>query len=55
LGSVWLEMCGLVVANTIRHERGALGGLVGANTFGETLVGTLQARRKPLKNFVVAS
>jgi hypothetical protein len=35
---------GLVVANTHKAEEGALGGLVVANTFNETSVGTLQAR-----------
>jgi hypothetical protein len=35
---------GLVVANTHKAQEGALGGLVVANTFGETSVGTLQAR-----------
>jgi hypothetical protein len=39
-----MGMCGLVVANTIRCKRGALRGLVGVNTFGETFAGTLQAR-----------
>jgi hypothetical protein len=42
--SVWLEMCGLVVANTHKAQEGALGGLVVANTSGETSMGTLQAR-----------
>jgi hypothetical protein len=36
---------GLVVANTHMTQEGALGGLVVANTSGETSVGTLQARR----------
>jgi hypothetical protein len=35
---------GLVVANTHKSQEGALGRLVVANTSGETLVGTLQAR-----------
>jgi hypothetical protein len=35
---------GLVVANTHKAKEGALGGLVVANTSGETLVGMLQAR-----------
>jgi hypothetical protein len=35
---------GLVVANTHKAQEGALGGLVVANTSGETSVGTLQAR-----------
>jgi hypothetical protein len=35
---------GLVVANTRKAQEGALGGLVVANTSGETSVGTLQAR-----------
>jgi hypothetical protein len=34
----------LVVANTHKAQEGALGGLVVANTSGETSVGTLQAR-----------
>jgi hypothetical protein len=33
---------GLVVANTHKAQEGALGGLVVANTSGETSVGTLQ-------------
>jgi hypothetical protein len=33
-----------VMANTHKAQEGALGGLVVANTSGETLVGTLQAR-----------
>jgi hypothetical protein len=33
-----------VMANTHKEQVGALGGLVVANTFGETLVGMLQAR-----------
>jgi hypothetical protein len=35
---------GLVVANTHKAQEGALGGLVVANTSGETSVGMLQAR-----------
>jgi hypothetical protein len=35
---------GLVVANTHKAQEGALGGLVVANTYGETSVDTLQAR-----------
>jgi hypothetical protein len=35
---------GLAVANTHKAQEGALAGLVVANTSGETLVGTLQAR-----------
>jgi hypothetical protein len=35
---------GLVVANTRKAQEGALGGLVVANTSGETSVGILQAR-----------
>jgi hypothetical protein len=35
---------GLVVANTHKAQEGALGGLVVANTSGETSVGTLQAK-----------
>jgi hypothetical protein len=35
---------GLVVANTHKAQEGALGGLVLANTSGETSVSTLQAR-----------
>jgi hypothetical protein len=35
---------GLVVANTHKAQEGTLGGLVVANTSGETSVGTLQAR-----------
>jgi hypothetical protein len=35
---------GLVVANTHKAQEGPLGGLVVANTSGETSVGTLQAR-----------
>jgi hypothetical protein len=35
---------GLDVANTHKAQEGALGGLVVANTSGETSVGTLQAR-----------
>jgi hypothetical protein len=35
---------GLVVANTHKAQEGALGGLIVANTSGETAVGTLQAR-----------
>jgi hypothetical protein len=35
---------GLVVANTHKAEEGILGGLVVANTSGETSVGMLQAR-----------
>jgi hypothetical protein len=35
---------GLVVTNTHKAQEGALGGLVIANTFGETSVGILQAR-----------
>jgi hypothetical protein len=35
---------GLVVANTHKAQVEALGGLVVANTSGETSVGTLQAR-----------
>jgi hypothetical protein len=35
---------GLVVANTHKAQEGALGGLVIANTSGETSVGMLQAR-----------
>jgi hypothetical protein len=35
---------GLVVANNHKAQDGALGDLVVANTSGETLVGTLQAR-----------
>jgi hypothetical protein len=34
----------LVIANTHKAQEGALGGLVVANTSGETSVGTLQAR-----------
>jgi hypothetical protein len=34
----------LVVANTHKAQEGALGGLVVANTFDETSVGTLQPR-----------
>jgi predicted ATP-grasp superfamily ATP-dependent carboligase len=37
----WL---GLVVANTHKAQEGALGGLLVANTSGETSVRTLQAR-----------
>jgi hypothetical protein len=40
-----LRCVGLVVANTHKTQEGALGGLVVANTSGETSVGTLQARR----------
>jgi hypothetical protein len=36
---------GLIVANTHKAQEGGLGGLVVANTSGETSVGTLQARR----------
>jgi hypothetical protein len=36
---------GLVVVNTHKAQEGALGGLVVANTSGETSVATLQARR----------
>jgi hypothetical protein len=36
---------GLVVVNTHKAQEGALGGLVAANTSGETSVATLQARR----------
>jgi hypothetical protein len=32
-----------VMANTHKAQEGALGGMVVANTYGETLVGTLQA------------
>jgi hypothetical protein len=35
---------GLIVANTHKAREGGLGGLVVANTSGETSVGTLQAR-----------
>jgi hypothetical protein len=35
---------GLRVANTHKAQEGAIGGLVVANTSGETSVGTLQAR-----------
>jgi hypothetical protein len=35
---------GLVVANTHKAQDGAFGGLVVANTSGESSVGTLQAR-----------
>jgi hypothetical protein len=35
---------GLVVSNTHKAQEGALGGLVIANTSGETSEGTLQAR-----------
>jgi hypothetical protein len=35
---------GLVVANTHKAQQGALGGLVVANTSGETSVGTIQVR-----------
>jgi hypothetical protein len=35
---------GLVVANTHKEQEGVHGGLVVANTSGETSVGTLQAR-----------
>jgi hypothetical protein len=35
---------GLVIANTHKAQEGALGGLVIANTSGETSEGTLQAR-----------
>jgi hypothetical protein len=35
---------GLVVANTHKAQEEAFGGLVVANTSGETSVGTLQAR-----------
>jgi hypothetical protein len=35
---------GLVIDNTHKAQEGALGGLVIANTSGETTVGTLQAR-----------
>jgi hypothetical protein len=35
---------GFVVANTHKAQEGAHGGLVVANTSGETLVSTLQAR-----------
>jgi hypothetical protein len=35
---------GFVVANTHKAQKGALGGLVVANTSGETSVGTLLAR-----------
>jgi hypothetical protein len=58
MGTIWHSMCGLSKALRIRIVRnvwfgcsqhhkvqeGALGGLVGANTFIETLAGTLQAR-----------
>ncbi len=56
LGSVWLGMCGL--PNTIRRKRGP-GGLVGANTFGETLAGVIpwseNAGAKPLYMFTRCS
>jgi hypothetical protein len=39
-----LRCMGLVVANTHKVQEGALGGLVVANTYGETSVGMLQAR-----------
>jgi hypothetical protein len=45
---------GLVVANTHKAHKGALGDLVIANTSGETSVSTIQAR-KPLKGFIVIS
>jgi hypothetical protein len=35
---------GLVIANTHKAQKGALGGLGAANTSSETSVGTLQAR-----------
>jgi hypothetical protein len=41
--SGWRYVC-LVVANTHKAQEGVLGGLVVANTSGETAVGTLQAR-----------
>jgi hypothetical protein len=41
--SVWLEMRGFGYSQH-QSQEGTLGGLVAANTSGETLVGTLQAR-----------
>jgi hypothetical protein len=41
VGDVWVKLRWLT---PIRHKRGALGGFVVANSFGETSVGTLQAR-----------
>jgi hypothetical protein len=41
--SGWTSV-GLVVAKTHKAQKGALGGLIVANTSGETSLGTLQAR-----------
>jgi hypothetical protein len=42
--SGWRCVGEAAMANTHNAQEGALGGLVGTNTFGETLVGVLQAR-----------